>query len=331
MRSRRAIAAITYNGKSITTSLGNYQTVFEYTDPASGESDSVLISIADPDREWIGPWFPKKGDAVKATIKFENRDKEGQTKKLSCGTFTIDDIGYSASAGSGNVMQIGGVSAPASDAFSATERTRTWEKATIKKVAQTIADRYKLSLVFDASDVTVATQEQSGITDSAFLSALCGDYGLSLKVYKKKLVIFDREKYKKKKSVATFERTEIDSVSWNTTIAGSYTGGSITYTDSKSGKDVAYKTGKGKRLLKVNVKADNLADAKLKLEAAINNANHSMTTISFSTMGRPDIVSGQCIRIEGFGKINGKYYVDTKVDSLSGSGYVTKISASKVE
>ena len=92
-----------------------------------------------------------------------------------------------------------------------------------------------------------------------------------------------------------------------------------------------YKKGSGKRLLKVNTKADSLADAKLKLEAEIENANHGATSITFTTMGRPDIVAGQCIKITGLGKMNGKYYIDTKTDSLGGSGYQSKISASLVE
>ena len=82
-----------------------------------------------------------------------------------------------------------GVSAPALDAFSATEHTQNWEKVTLKKVAQTIASRYKLQLVFDATDVSISTQEQSSATDSSFLNQLCNDYGLMLKVFRSKIVI----------------------------------------------------------------------------------------------------------------------------------------------
>lgn len=330
-KTRRATAITTYNGKNITTTLGDYQTAFEYTDPASGESDSISVTLLDRDMEWLKSWFPTKGDTIKATISFLHRDKEGQTQKLSCGTYTVDDVSYTMSGSAGNSITIGAVSAPASDAFTATQRTQTWEKVTMKKVAQTIAKRYKLSLTFDATDVNIATQEQSNATDSAFLTELCKSYGYSIKIFRKKLVIFDRGKYKKKAAVASFTRTDMDSITFNTTLAGTYTGGTITYTSSKTGKDLTYKKGSGKRLLKVNTKADSLADAKLKLEAEIENANHGSTSITFTTMGRPDIVAGQCIKITGLGKMNGKYYIDTKTDSLGGSGYQSKISASLVE
>lgn len=311
MRTRRATAETYYNGRSIKATTENFQASFEYSDPDHGESDSITVALADPQDQWIGAWMPSKGDEISSVIKFEHRDREGQVQQLNCGKFIIDDLGFSATS-AGTSFKISGVSAPTDDAFSATDRTQTWEAVTLQKVAQTIADRYQMQLVFDAEDVQIATQEQSDTTDSAFISSLCEDYGLCVKVFSMKLVVFDREKYKEKDPVATISREEMDNFGWNTTLAGSYTGGSIAYTDPNTKTDLTYAAGTGKRLLKVNVKADSLADAKLKLDAAIANANHGMTSISFSCIGRPEIVSGQTITVTGFGKLSGKYYIDQK-------------------
>lgn len=329
MRTRRATAETYYNGKKIQTTTDDYLTSFEYSDPSEGESDSLTLSLADPADQWISAWLPSKGDEISAVIRCTDRDEEGDEQQLECGTFIIDDLSYSAGT-SGSAFKISAVSAPTDDAFSATQRTQTWEGVTLRKVADTIAERYKMSLVFDADDVKIATQEQSSATDSAFLANLCKSYGLFVKVFAKKLVIFDREKYKKADTVATVAREEMDSLNWNTTVAGSYTGGSISYTDPDTGKDVSYTTGAGKRLLTVNTKADNLADAKRKLDAAIAAANHDITTISFSCLGRLDFVSGQTITITGFGHLSGKYYVDDKIDSITGSGFKSKVNASLV-
>ena len=58
---------------------------------------------------------------------------------------------------------------------------------------------------------------------------------LILKTYRNKIWIFDREKYKKKDSVATVKPIDIvpGSLSWNTTLAGTYTGGEFTYSNQK--------------------------------------------------------------------------------------------------
>ena len=116
---------------------------------------------------------------------------------------------------------------------------------------------------------------------------------------------------------------------FNTTLAGTYTGGELTYT-TKGGKEVKYKTGGGPRILKSNVSANNAAEAKLKLDAAIKEANHGETTISFSTMGQPRLVAGQTINITGLGKANGKYYIDKATHNV-GNAYTTAFECSKVQ
>ena len=53
MEARHASAEITYNGASIGAQLMGKYGEFTYTDPASGEADSVDIALNDRDRQWI--------------------------------------------------------------------------------------------------------------------------------------------------------------------------------------------------------------------------------------------------------------------------------------
>ena len=186
MNARKATVELRYNGAAVKTSLKEFGEAFSYTDPAGGSSDSISLTVGDPRYQWISAWLPHKGDQITAKILFEERDDDGKTPSLDCGLFTLDDLSYSDNGGKA-AFKMSGVSAPALDAFSATERTQNWEKVTLKKVAQTIASRYKLQLVFDATDVSISTQEQSSATDSSFLNQLCNDYGLMLKVFRSKI------------------------------------------------------------------------------------------------------------------------------------------------
>lgn len=212
MRARKATVELQYNGAAVKTSLKEFGEAFSYTDPAGGSSDSISLTVGDPRYQWISAWLPHKGDQITAKISFADRDGDDKTTILDCGLFTLDDLSYSDNGGKA-AFKMSGVSAPALDAFSTTERTQNWEKVTLKKVAQTIASRYKLQLVFDATDVSISTQEQSSATDSSFLNQLCNDYGLMLKIFRSKIIIFDREKYKKKDPVATIPREEMSSFS----------------------------------------------------------------------------------------------------------------------
>lgn len=326
MNTRRAYPTIFYNGKNISTTVDKYLESFQYTDPASGESDSISLTLGNWEGRWIAGWFPDKGATLAARVLAYNWWKEGGMLQLVCGTFTLDDISFS---GLPDVMTIGAVSTPAADAFKTTERTKTWEKATIQQIASGIAGRYGLALLYDAPTIKISILEQSGATDSAFLETVCKDYGLSLKVYGSKLVIFDREKYKKKAPVKAIDKGDMLSYTFNTTLAGTYTGGELAYTNA-AGDEVTYKTGKGPRILKSNVQANNAAEAKLKLDAAIKEANHGETTLSFSTMGQPTLAAGQTIKVTGLGRANGTYYIDKLTHSV-GESYTTAFECSKVQ
>lgn len=329
MLTRYARAVITYNGKNIMTDLKNFATSFSYSDPASGEGDTISVNIADPLGQWIGAWLPSKGDQIEAYIVFWNREYEGQFQKKDCGKFLLDDFSFSES-GSGRSLTISAISAPLDEAFKATDRTKNWENVTIKQIAQAIADRYHMALVYDAQDIKLKKKEQSGTNDADFLESICKDYGLALKSYAKKIIIFDREKYKKKPALFKYDRSDCLSFSWNTTLAGTYTGGEIKYSSVKKNKTYTYSTGSGNRILKVNTRANSIEDAKLLLEAAIATENHKQTTASFSVIGDPIPSAGQCVLLTGFGQLSGKYYIDKKTENLGGSGYVSNFECSKI-
>lgn len=318
MRTRTAEAIVSYNGKAITTELDRFFVGLTYVDPAAGESDTLRVTLGDKDALWSNAWMPHKGDLLQATIRVRDWAREGDARELGCGTFTLDSLRYS---GWVQTAELGAVSAPVNSDFKCRERTKTWNKITIKKIANDIAYTAGLALVYDAPDVQIESIEQREQTDADFLRALCKDYGVSLKVFAQKLVLFDRTAYKKKEPVATLRAEDLLSYDYDTTIAGSYTGGEITYTDPKTEKDVTYKTGAGARILKSSARAESKADAERKLVAALEEANHATTTLKIKTMGDPSIVAGQTINVVGLGKLSGKYYIDRVTHALSGSGY----------
>lgn len=329
MEPRKSRVKITYKDKDITESLLPYLTDMTYTDSADGESDSLSVNLSDKSRKWVDGWMPENGDKISADILTFNWDKDGDKGKLACGEFIVDSL---SASGEPLAISIGAISGPVSSGFRETTRSKTWKKTTIKAIAEIIAKRYKLALVYDAPRVGIKELEQSD-SDSSFLASLCETYGLTLKAYKSKLVIFDRERYKKRAPVAKISRfaSPIASWSYSDTLTRAYTGAQITYTDSASGKDIKKTVGSKKVLFKLSESADSAADAERKAKAAVNKANHGKTTMQLDMMGNVKLVSGCCVELKGFGsKISGKYFINRATHTVSSAGYRTSLELSKV-
>lgn len=323
---RKATASITYMGEDLATSLESKTDKFTYNDPESGSSDDCSLTICDPDEKWINGYFPNLGDTITAKITVFDWRNSNDTRILNCGEFVMDDPGFS---GPPLKVSLKAVSKPADGAFSSQERTQTWENVTVQNMAGEIALRSGLALQYTAPDIKIESLEQNGQTDSDFIKKTCEEYGLSLKVYSKRLVIFDRESYKKMPAVVNISKDEIISWNFKTSLAGTYTGGKMSYTDPDSEEDIEAKVGSEQRMLSVSGKADSRSDAEKKIKAQVNKANEEQTTLSVTVPGNPDLVSSQCVNIIGLGKADGKYYIK-KVTHSVGGGYKTSLDLSKV-
>lgn len=302
-----------------------------YTDTAANNSDSIDITINAQDGKWAGTWMPEKGASVRPKIIGRNWERSGDSRAISCGLFVLDDIGFRDAP---TTIQIGGVSKPSSTNFSELERETVWHYTSIARIGANIAARYGLGFTYDAEDYYIECDEQDG-TDSSYYNELCARYGLILKVYAKRLWVYDRERYKAKRAIKTFTRDRIrrGSFSYSTTLSGTYTGGDFTYTDPDKDIDIVCHVGGGTHTKSVNRRATSVYDASVQLCAELNNANHGNIKVKFSVDGEWQVSAGNCINIAGYGsKIDGKYFVDQVTHKVAkGSGFTSDVECSRVE
>lgn len=327
-RARRATVAMTYNGKSA-DQMAEYLTSFKYTDVSSGTSDSISIELDDKDRRWINGWFPQKGDRLKPVIIRHDWDQDGATTKLNCGTFVIDDFSF---RGGPLRCIIEAVALPSTSGFKATERTNTYEKTSLKEIGQKVAKRNGLTLTFEAADVSIESVAQDKQTDSTFYNELVVKYGLALKIYNDRLVVFDEAVYEAKPVVATITEKDFEpGWQWNTTLAGTYTGVKYQYTHTDKNKTFTVNVGGGDRILTCDDAANNQTEATLIALAKVNNANKGTTTLKI-TLRTPawNIVATQCIQFNDLGQLSGKYYVEQATHSVS-DGTKTTLTLRRVE
>lgn len=70
----------------------------------------------------------------------------------------------------------------------------------------------------------------------------------------------------------------------------------------------------------INTSCETHAEAIRKAKAQVNEANESMTKLSGTLWGYPELASGVTVMVTGMGKASGKYYVEKVSTSISGSG-----------
>lgn len=331
MESRRAIIDIIYEGKNISADIAKDLISFSYEDVASGASDNIDITLKDESKKWLGSWAPLEGDKITATIKTTNWRREGDSQRLTCGSFIVDEISH---AGRPIVVNIGAIAVPANTDFRETKKSKTWNKATMSKVASTIASNAKLSLVFDATDFLIDFVEQSETEDISFLYDLCKKNGLAMKVYSNKLVIFNETKYEAKKAIATIKESDLLS-NWNGKITltnAGYSGILVEYTLPKNNKKYTYRYNipgaKTSKILKLNESVTSIAEAERLGKAKLREENKKGTTLSIEVPLNLQLLASCNVNIEDLGRFNGKYYIDKATHTIGNS--TTKLELHKV-
>lgn len=321
MQARQSSVTVLYNGKDITKTITDYIEGFTYVDNASGTADTVTLNLNNKSGKWSGSWIPIQGDFVETTINLTNWKKEGDNRKFNCGYFLIDDLSFS---GPPSMASIGGITTPINTDFNVTKKSKTWKKTSVKGILSEIAKKAGIGLFFSGQDYPVEELEQSNQEDVSFAFNLCSSYNLAMKLYNKKIVVFDSIEYEKKKASLSIDRSETESWSAKKGMTRAYDGVSISYTDSNKNQTLTYKfmLKEGSRILKLNETAESLQDAEIKAKAALLEHNRQCQTMSVKVRGDTKYISSKCANMTGFGKLDGKYYVDSVThERTPGSGY----------
>lgn len=321
---RKTRLDVRYNGKNLPGQLKKYIEEFTYTDVASGESDSIDFTVNNRDLRFIGRNMPKKGDAVTVYIRRVNWNRSKDTRAFKCGKFVIDDISFSGPVNQG---KISAVSIPVKEEFKSTRRSKTYKNITVEQLARGITKRAGIALHYSAKKIRIREIEQSKEPDSELLLSVCSEYGLGIKIYSGKVVIYDEEEYEKRKPVKAFNRTggEIVDWDWNTTMQGTYTGAKVRYTDPSDNKEHKFTIGKKGRMLDVDVSAYSKNDAALKAKAKLAAQNKERTTMTLTVFPNKNLVATNTIQLNGFRKLSGKYYIDSVTHTVSGTGGYSQV------
>ena len=210
MKARQSYVVVKYNDKDITKTITDYIESFQYVDNASGKADTVKLKLNDRSGKWSGSWIPVQGDNVQTTIRLTNWSSDGDNRKYNCGFFLIDDLEFS---GPPSVASVGGIATPIQEDFNVTKKSKTWKKTTVKGILKEIAKAAGVDLYFSGQDYPIDELEQSDKTNQSFAFEVCSSYNLAMKLYNRKIVVFDQTEYESKKASLTIKKNQVEN--WN--------------------------------------------------------------------------------------------------------------------
>lgn len=328
-KGRRAWVNIIYK-KHTADAMRNYIESFTYKDCATENFDNISITLDNSDFRFCKSWFPKKKDKLIASIVVKDWNQLGDAKKtLRCGTYMIDAPHFS---GVPDICQINAICAPENTSFRTAERDKVWKKVTLNELATAITGKYGIGLKFIGSDVSIGTVEQRSTTDCDFLCSMAADYAYGMKIYRSKVLIYDKAKMEAQSTTGTIYKHQIlGEYDWNTKIYGTYTGAKMRYTTDED-KEVMCKVGKGPRWLKVSGTADSIGQARKMALAQLNTENETTTTLTITITGNIKYLATETVDIKGLHKLSGKYFIEEAEHNIDCSGgYTTKLTMHKVQ
>lgn len=351
--------SVSFAGKDISEEIAPDILSFTYTDNEKDESDEVSVTVMDKTGKWAGSWRPDGGEKVTASI-IRGSTLGIITGVLPCGSFNVDSLRVS---GAPRVCEIRAVAIPLNTTIRRRMKTRAWEKTDLKAIAGKIASESGLSLFFDSEDEPPMYDraDQNRESDMKFLSRLCDDAGMSIKVTDSKLVLFDQASYEKKAPVKTLTLGESHVISWDFESDQSerYRSVTVSYRDPKSKKkgtaasyynaDFEKVTVRGASNPAVNSytytdpnadenaqeyalkkRAKSVAEAERLAKAKLRHLNARSVTGTVTIAGDTDLVAGVVIAVSGFGSFDGNFIIERATHSVSGSGYTTSLSLRRV-
>lgn len=346
---------IIFSSTDITASLMPDLLSFTYDDKEKDEADEISITLKDEKGKWASRWKPDGGETIRANI--ISGTTTLQYRQLRCGKFYVDSLRES---GAPRVFELRAVSIPLNKPIRRKIKSRAWEKTTLKSIVQKIAAEAGLKYMFDSlENPTYDRQEQSRESDLKFLSRLCEEIGLSIKITDDKLVVFDQSYYESKAAKKTFTLGRSNILSWDfeSSQSETYKSVTVTYRDPKKKSKTAAggynmdlqkekkekvnaavmtytytdpKADENGQEYAIKKRAKSIDEAKRLAKAKLRSLNARSVTGSLTIIGDVSMVAGIVVKCKGFGSFDGNFIVEQASHAVDSGGYKTTLTLRRV-
>ena len=191
LQARTAYPAIMIGGTNYFSKIAPYFLDMTYTDNCDGEkADDLHLQLADRDRRFINDWMPDKGAYMDVEILAERwYSPNAAVLHHDCGRLWIDEIEFELPQ---HTVSIKATSIPTDAHIKASTETRGWDKTTLQKLADQIAQENKMQLVWKSSyDPKYFRVEQTHESALEFLKHRADEAKLAIKIFRGQVIVYD--------------------------------------------------------------------------------------------------------------------------------------------
>ncbi len=292
------------NGKDVTNQLTADLSSISFKDEDGNQSDEITIRVAGDFKR------PKYKDKIKLWLGYE------ETSLFYCGLFLVqtterDRFGLTITA----------TGADFSESLKQ-KRDMSYEKLSLKAVAQMIADRNALKLKSDFDDMEVTHISQTAESDLAFMTRIASDYNGIFSVKNNTLVLMKRIKEGKKSDDLPVFEIDAKECSDGTPLIKYanktlYSSCTATWHDTKENAVKSITVGSGDPILKLDGQFKTPAEAQAKAAAKLESAKRGIKSGSISMYGK-EIYAGGTLKLTGAGEDDGEYSIKSVNHSFDG-------------
>lgn len=316
-----------YQQRNITRDISQYLNTLTYSDHLTGEADSLEIELEDSEGHWLDAWYPGHGDSLTLSIGWL-----GQPLR-NVGRFEIDEIELNSPPSTVHIRALG---AGIQTALRTTEH-RAYENTSLDAVAEQVAARQGLELVGRIEPIKLdrLTQQEPDLT---FLRNLAGEYDYAFKVAGKRLVFHAIAELASGVPVATLRLQDLANVRLRDQITWVPKAVEVKHQDPAKKQLISYRIENGETVAvpssasKTTTSADTAKQrkrsttaevAKARAKADLAKSNRERTTGGWTTIGLPNLFSGNVVGLVAAGKLAGNYLLTAAQHRLSRSGGYT--------
>ena len=308
-----------YNNKDITTDISAYVIGISYTDKVTGESDELEISLEDADGRWINGWYPEKKSQLQVTIRSAG-------KQLNCGTFEIDEIGYSSSTG-GDIFTIKALAAGISKAMR-TKRSYAHEDKSLREIANTVAGSLGLTLAGNVQNITIHRVHQYRETGLSFLNRIGADYGYVFSVRDKQLVFTYYEDLENRSASLILRKSSLTGCDLKDTTNKTFKAARTRHHDPLSKEQIEYVQSLPDETdsdddLELHSRVENKQQAEKKTKYALYKGNTEGVGGDINMPGNLLLVAGNNLQLADLGAFNGTYHILESTHNIDRDGSYT--------
>ncbi len=335
---RRTAIDLQFAGVNVTKNLRPYLISMQYTDEEDSSVDDLQIRLQDRDSAWLKSWLndivtasAKGSFKIRAAIDRLNWAGKGIDTRLCCGEFELDTV---EASGPPAIVTIKGTGLPFAGSVRQTKKTRGWESYTLSGIGKQIANESGLGFMFEAaSDPGYQRLEQYRQSDMQFLERLCKNAGMSIKATDRMIVIFDKGKFEARAPVRTIRRGG-GCIKYSLPMRkadAQYSSCRVSCTDPLTGRCIEgiARSGEGSQQLEIKAKVNSPGEAQAMAEAQLKLHNKFSMSPSFTLPGDPVLLSGNTVRLAGWGAFDGKHIINSAVHKVDNGGYTTQVKLRK--